>query len=132
MPLCWLNREIQFIVHILPVVLLVLPAIGALFYLPLRHVRKSIAQAKRKEMATLCDTISTSFPHCHGSRISLGPTALAELNALLDYKRAIQDVNALPFNFTIMRRLVIYLIIPPLSWSTSFMFHEVMRKLFPV
>jgi hypothetical protein len=130
MPLLWLNREINFAVHVLPTVVLVLPSIAALFYLPLRHIRRSIATAKRREIEQLCRTISCDFPPSGGSRLGLGPSGLSELNALLEYRRTVQEVNEFPFSSPILKRLAMYLIIPPVSWSGSMMFQELLKQMF--
>jgi hypothetical protein len=42
--------------------------------------------------------------------------ALGELNAQLSLRREIREVSEWPFDFSVLTRLLLYLIIPPLTW----------------
>ena len=82
-----------------------------LFFWPVWPINRRLHLRKREELERL-DAAITALP-----RPELTDTAaLQTLNALLAYRREIADVSEWPFDFSVLTRLMLYLIIPPLTW----------------
>lgn len=81
--------------------------------LPVWPVHRRIADRKAHVLAQLNQRIRALQPD---DPAHPDPTALAELNPLLAYRREIQSVSEWPFDLGVMTRLALYLVIPPLTW----------------
>jgi hypothetical protein len=81
-----------------------------LFLLPILPVHRRILSAKRDELARLTAEITAIAPDA--SRL----IDYERVNPLLTYRREIAGVPEWPFDTSVMSRLAIYLIIPPLTW----------------
>ena len=58
----------------------------------------------RKEIAGLCESGASDQP------------GLGDLAPVLIYRREIAEASEWPFDMSVMGRLALYLIIPPLTW----------------
>jgi hypothetical protein len=80
-----------------------------MFLLPILPIHARILSAKRAEL----DRVSGEI----GQLSRSGPAVSYEaLNPRLIYRREITAVSEWPFDTSVMGRLAIYLIIPPLTW----------------
>ena len=80
-----------------------------LFVAPVWPVHARIVDAKRQTLDRLDGEIAV---------LTAGSThpALPDLAALLVYRREVSAVGEWPFDTSVMGRLILYLIIPPLTW----------------
>lgn len=82
-----------------------------LFLLPVLPLHRRILEAKRLEM----DRISRDIESRQRSGVPDVDRYLA-LQPLLTYRREVGDAPEWPFDTSVMGRLALYLIIPPLTW----------------
>jgi len=82
-----------------------------LFALPVWPIHRAIARAKNSRIAELNAAIGQE-PDPDLTQ----PETLAGLNSLLSFRREIQLVSEWPFDVSVVTRLGLYLIIPPLTW----------------
>lgn len=80
-----------------------------LFFLPILPVHRRLVAAKRGELARVTHAISEAS----GEEI---PIDYERVNPLLTYRREISATPEWPFDTSVVSRLAIYLIIPPLTW----------------
>lgn len=82
-----------------------------LFFWPIWPVHRRLHQSKRQELERLDGEIARS------PRPALDDLeGLSELNGKLSYRREIEAVSEWPFDGGALSRLLLYLIIPPLTW----------------
>ena len=81
-----------------------------LFLLPILPVHRRILSAKRDELSRLTAEITDVSPDTSRT------IDYERVNPLLTYRREIASVPEWPFDTSVMGRLAIYLIIPPLTW----------------
>ena len=82
-----------------------------LFLLPVWPIHRAIAVAKRERLRELNHAISQApVPDL------AKPKTLKRLSPLLALRREIQQVSEWPFDTSVVSRLGLYLIIPPLTW----------------
>jgi hypothetical protein len=82
-----------------------------IFVLPVWPIHKRVVASKRDELERINQEIS------HVSRPDgSDPGIYTTLNPLLIYRREIAAVSEWPFDTSVISRLALYLIIPPLTW----------------
>lgn len=79
--------------------------------LPVWPVHRRLVAAKRQLLAEV-DACITTQPLPDPRR----PESLAPLTSLLAYRREVMQIAEWPFDVSVVARLALYLIIPPLTW----------------
>ncbi|MFV2089983.1 MAG: hypothetical protein ACC642_04960, partial [Pseudomonadales bacterium] len=82
-----------------------------MFFLPIWPVHQRLIEAKRAELESVSAEINR-LPHPRENE----PRNYQSLNPLLIYRREITQMSEWPFDTSVMGRLALYLIIPPLTW----------------
>ena len=82
-----------------------------MLFLPIWPVHRLLAEKKRRTLDDLTQQI-VSAPKLTDNQAS----ALAVLNPLLAFRREIMHVSEWPFDIGLLARLLLYLILPPLTW----------------
>ncbi len=82
-----------------------------MFFLPIWPVHRRLLGAKRDEIGRVTSEIGTL-----GQLEANQSRNYEQLNPLLIFRREIGQVSEWPFDITVMGRLMLYLIIPPLTW----------------
>ena len=82
-----------------------------MLFLPIWPVHRLLAEKKRRTLDDLTQQI-VSAPKLTDDQAS----ALAVLNPLLAFRREIMHVSEWPFDIGLLARLLLYLILPPLTW----------------
>jgi len=95
---------------VLPGFIATLGPIVLIFLLPIWPVHRRLSAAKARALANLNDRIAAA------PRDDEDPAALRSLNELLSYRRELRLTSAWPFDVPILIRLMLYLILPPLTW----------------
>jgi len=98
----WVNYQNALLVGI--------PAILLLSLLPIWSVHKQIRKTKARELALIDDEIAAA------SR-SLENDSLTRLNALLERRSFVTGLRNWPMDFSLLARVVFYVLIPPLAWA---------------
>ena len=91
-------------------ILVGVPAILLLALVPIWSVHKQIRAAKARELERLEEEIRAS------SR-SLENDSLTRLNALLERRSFVAGLRNWPMDFSLLARVVFYVLIPPLAWA---------------
>jgi hypothetical protein len=95
-----------------------------LFALPVWPIHRALTGAKRIRLVELNHAISqTPEPDL------AQPDSLERLNALLAFRREIQQVSEWPFDVSVVTRLGLYLIIPPLTWVGAALIENLVETL---
>ena len=85
-----------------------------LFFIPLRGIRKTIREEKQKAITALDHQIA----ECQ-DLTSMDENELSSLDALLALRDRINAVSAWPLGLAGVKRVMIYVVIPPLTWSAA-------------
>ncbi|MCZ6459328.1 MAG: hypothetical protein O6766_08200 [Gammaproteobacteria bacterium] len=109
-PLMLMEGEISTITYLPGLVATAGPMLLMLF-LPIWPVHRLLADQKRKTIDGLTQQI-VNAPRMTDDQ----QAALAELNPLLAFRREIMQVPEWPFDIGLLARLLLYLILPPLTW----------------
>jgi hypothetical protein len=86
-----------------------------LFVIPVWPVHRRIAALKESELASLDGRIEACLQGGDGTGLDAG--RIEQITPLLEYRREIAQVSTWPFDTGAVTRLVLYLIIPPLTWA---------------
>ena len=99
----------------LPGVVATMVPLFVIFIIPVWPVHRRLAELKVQELAA----IATRVDACRGSGDSanLSSEKLSELVPLLTYRREISLVSSWPFDLGSVTRLLLYLVIVPLTWA---------------
>jgi len=109
-PLLIADQDINPLAFLPGLVATVIPML-LLFFWPVWPIHRRLHSARLGELERLDNAIAR-LP-----RPALtDPAALIEFNALLAYRREIAEVSEWPFDVSVVTRLLLYLIIPPLTW----------------
>ena len=109
-PLMLMEGEISTITY-LPGLMMTAGPMLLMLFLPIWPVHRLLAEKKRETLDYLTQQI-VSAPKLTDNQAS----ALAELNPLLAFRREIMQVPEWPFDIGLLARLLLYLILPPLTW----------------
>jgi hypothetical protein len=86
----------------------------ALFFIPVWPMHQRLRSTKREELDAIDRQLAALRPE---PNIDFSATdKLDQLNPLLLYRREIRQVSEWPFDVSALARLVLYLILPPLTW----------------
>jgi hypothetical protein len=97
----WINFSWAFGVGI--------PAGLALLFIPMMGIRRSVCEAKQRELARLNEAIGAADR-------DLGPDPLRYLGDLLQRRERVTSAREWPLDTTAISRIAIYFIIPPIAW----------------
>ena len=125
MPLLLLQSEANYLTMI-PGFLLLSFAMLVIFLLPLLPISARIRNHKQRELALIQDRIG-SLMASHSSPLE-DDKVLVKLQPLLEYRREVKQVSAWPFESTIFFRLLIYLVIPPITWVGAALIERLMES----
>jgi hypothetical protein len=89
----------------------------ALFIIPVWPVHRRIVAMKHQQLETVNERIDACLQARDAGE--LDPTILGQLAPLLTYRREITEVSTWPFDVGNVTRLLLYLIIPPLTWVAA-------------
>jgi len=110
------------------------PGLGAtlgpmfiLFALPLLPIHRAIAVAKQGLLRDLNDSISSVAKA--GQKGLAQPDTAERLYPLLTLRREIQQVSEWPFDASLVTRLGLYLIIPPITWVGAALIDNLIQAL---
>ncbi len=109
-PLMFLQAEVSYLSYAPGLIATALPMIY-LFVAPVWPVHRRIVAAKRLELDRIGSLIR-SFAGRDGQSVR----AYGDLAPLLTYRREITTAGEWPFDTSVMGRLALYLVIPPLTW----------------
>ena len=98
----------------LPGVIAVLVPLVVMFVIPVWPVHQRLSAMKAAELAALTDKIG-GYLNVNGG-VDLEPENLQQLSPLLSYRREIAEVSTWPFDIGNLTTLMLYLIIPPMTW----------------
>lgn len=94
-----------------------------LFAFPIWPVHRALAAAKSRELKRINEQLRSMQ-----SVVDVTPRVVS-LNDLLIYRREITQVNEWPFNASVATRLVLYLVIPPLTWIAAGLIDVMIERL---
>jgi hypothetical protein len=94
-----------------------------LFALPIWPVHRALAAAKSRELKRINEQLRSMQ-----STVDV-TNRVAPLNELLIYRREITQVSEWPFNAGVATRLVLYLVIPPLTWIAAGLIDVMIERL---
>ena len=109
MPLQAIDQEFRWI-NYQNGILVGVPAILLLMLIPNWSIHKRIQAEKQRTLAQLDAEISTA-PR------TLDDEALNRLNALLQRRQLVAHLRNWPMDFSLVARIVFYVLIPPLAWA---------------
>lgn len=107
-PAMMFESEVTYLTYLPGLIATGLPMLF-LFLLPVWPVHRRIARAKREALLA----INGHIAHLPRSETA---EALHTLSAALVYRREVESAAEWPFDTTVMGRLGLYLVIPPLTW----------------
>jgi hypothetical protein len=97
----------------------------ALLLLPVWHVHQAIRTRKAAELSAIDERVAALGDTRHGGR----EEEIRACNELLDYRDHIQRVPDWPVDVGAVSRLLLYLIIPPLTWVGAALIENVVDRL---
>ena len=109
-PLMALESNLETVIFLPGIIATTIPMI-LIFVLPIWPVHKLVVARKRAELDRISREIS-QLSQPDGS----DPRTYTALNPLLVYRQEIATVSEWPFDTSVISRLALYLIIPPLTW----------------
>ncbi|MGB3466417.1 MAG: hypothetical protein WBA74_14150 [Cyclobacteriaceae bacterium] len=101
-----------------PAILIFIPLILAMILIPLMPLRKKIKEAKQKELQLINQAIDGDRSSLQHSLIADSATGLNIID-LINYKKIISKTSEIPFNVPTAFRLLLYIIIPLLTWVAA-------------
>ena len=111
-----INLDNQFVVTegVPGAVATIVPLI-MIFFIPILPLHRRLFAQKKEALKALTVRLET----CRGEENDKHPPPdkMAELTALLAYRREISQVSTWPFDLSSMTRLSLYLVIVPLTWA---------------
>jgi hypothetical protein len=97
----------------------------ALLLFPVWHVHQAIRTRKAAELAAIDERVAALGDIPHGGR----EEQIRACNELLDYRDHVQRVPDWPVDVGAVSRLLLYLIIPPLTWVGAALIENVVDRL---
>lgn len=126
-----LNPELRFresLIVFVPLLLVTAAVATGSLFLPLRGLRRRIAERKREELSRVDAALRGDRTGLAGTRIAdrAGELGLADLIA---YRRLVEDVPEWPLEGRSLSRLGLYLLIPLASWVGAALVERVVNLL---
>lgn len=109
-PLMFLEHRVNLLAMVPGMIALLIPLFW-LFFLPIWPVHKRIRAAKQNELKSVQAQLAQLR---NGDQID--QQLMASMQPLLIYRKEIEQVTEWPFDSVAIARLMLYLIIPPLTW----------------
>jgi hypothetical protein len=105
------------LMEILPGAIAALGPLIAIFIIPIWPVHRRLIAMKEQELENINDRIDA----CMNTMVGADSDAamLEKLAPLLIYRREIAEVSTWPFDIGNVTRLLIYMVIPPLTWVAA-------------
>ena len=124
-PLMYVDRSMTMVGVLPGVVALTIPLLW-IFTLPIWPVHRRLSAAKEQVLRDINDKIV----HCQNGQApgAVDGDALLRLNLLLQYRAEIIRAPVWPFDASSLVRLVLYLIIVPLTWAGAALLEIVMES----
>jgi hypothetical protein len=115
-PVMFVDRELSAMAYVPGLVAMAVPML-LLAALPLWPVHRRLRQAKAEAVADVNRRIGAAVDAA-GSEpgMAVDDRALAVLAPLLTYRQEVVQASEWPVDISVVRRLGLYLIIPPLTW----------------
>lgn len=123
-PLLSIDRNVTFLTAAPGLVAASAPLVALLLF-PVWHVHQAIRTRKAAELAVIDERIAALGDTRHGG----GAEQIRACNELLDYRDHIQRVPDWPVDVGAVSRLLLYLIIPPLTWVGAALIENVVERL---
>ena len=111
-----MNLDSQFdLAEALPGILATVGPLILIFFIPVWPLHRRLSALKKEALAAL----SIRLESCLGDDDDTQPPPekMADLTALLAYRREISQISTWPFDLSSMTRLLLYLVIVPLTWA---------------
>jgi len=109
-PLMFFEANVSYLSYLPGLIATALPMIY-LFTAPVLPIHRRIVAAKRLELERIGSLVRSV-----AGRDGQSVRAYGDLAPLLIYRREIDSASEWPFDSTVMSRLALYLVIPPLTW----------------
>jgi hypothetical protein len=109
-PLMFFEANVSYLSYLPGLIATTLPMVY-LFTAPVLPIHRRIAAAKRLELERIGSLVRSV-----AGRDGQSVRAYGDLAPLLIYRREIDAAREWPFDSTVMGRLALYLVIPPLTW----------------
>jgi uncharacterized membrane protein len=113
-PLKWIGSPINFSELTLPL-LLTVPSLMFMLFLPLLPARRKIQQQKKTEIALLDDAINGNLSALKDSYIKRDMDRVT-LPELIQFRQYIHSVNEWAIDAPALRQISLYIVLPPLTW----------------
>lgn len=114
------------LMEILPGALATLPPLVGLFFIPIWPVHRRLAAMKHEQLLAVNSQIEHRLA---ATRDDQQPGALEALAPLLTYRRELQDAPTWLFDGDNVSRLLLYLVIPPLTWIAAALMENLVDSL---
>ena len=112
--------------EILPGAMATLPALVGLFFIPIWPVHRRLAEMKHEQLGDINRQLESRLEACGED---LSSAQLAELAPLLTYRREVQAAPTWLFDGDNISRLLLYLVIPPLTWIAAALMENLVDSL---
>ncbi|MGB1140953.1 MAG: hypothetical protein ACPG1A_08650 [Halioglobus sp.] len=112
--------------EILPGAMATLPALICLFFIPIWPVHRRLAAMKHEQLQDINRQVEEQLAATGENPAS---DSLAQLGPLLTYRREVQDAPTWLFDGDNVSRLLLYLVIPPLTWIAAALMENLVDSL---
>jgi len=106
----------QNLLESVPGAIAILVPLMIMFIIPVWPIHRRLAALKARDMKAVNNRIEACLDG-HDTPLDLEASELRQLTLLLNYRREITRVSTWPFDMGNITRLVLYLIIVPLTWA---------------
>jgi hypothetical protein len=106
----------QNLLESVPGAIAILVPLMIMFIIPVWPIHRRLATLKEQDMKAVNNRIGACLDG-HDTPLDLEAPELRQLTLLLNYRREITRVSTWPFDMGNITRLVLYLIIVPLTWA---------------
>lgn len=120
MPLLFFDGEAPW-AAVVPGALASVLSIGALFLIPLNGLRLRVAEFKAGQIAAVQQAIASLGPMRSDGPRDIERNRARELALLLSLRRELQQISPWPVGTDVIMRVLLYGIIPPLTWIAAAM-----------
>jgi hypothetical protein len=113
--------------EILPGAIATIGPLVAIFFIPIWPIHRRLVVMKEKKMGDLNDKVEACLDAMAG--VDSEARMLEQLAPLLTYRREIAKVSTWPFDIGNVTRLLMYLVIPPLTWVAAALIENLVDSL---